>query len=75
MPIRVAVLRVDTDGTQTFGIVIYGQGVDEFVDVAVEHAGDVREVLTDAVVGQAVLGEVVGTHFFGTFTSTDLGQS
>lgn len=39
------------------------QGVDHFLEVAVHEAVDVEDVHADAVVGDAVLDEVVGADF------------
>ena len=49
------------------------EGGDEIVDVAVHGGGEVVAGVMDAVVGDAVLGEVVGADFFAAVAGADEG--
>src|SRR6266516_1241925 len=51
------------------------QGVDQIVEVAVQHLREVVNRVMDAVVGHAILGEVVGTDFLRSVTGTHLGAA
>src|SRR2546430_2762048 len=49
-------------GTQPLLLAREPQGVDQIVEVAVQHLGEVVDRVVDAVVGDAVLGKVVGAN-------------
>src|SRR4030095_8169961 len=51
------------------------QRVDQFVEIAVNHAIEVMKRQADAMVGHAVLREIIGTDFFFTSTGTDLAAT
>ena len=48
------------------------QRFDEFIEVAFDEVGEVVERQLDAVVGDAVLREIVGADFFAAFARADL---
>src|SRR3989442_6100557 len=58
---------------EAIGLVLLRQRFDEVVDVAVHAAVEVREVVSEAPVGEAVLREVVGAHLLRPLAATDLG--
>jgi len=51
------------------------EGVDEGVDIAFEGSGEVIEGEVDTVIGDAVLGVVVGADAFVAFAGADLGAA
>ena len=48
---------------------------DDIVDVAVEGSRDTTAAVADAVVGDAILGEVVGADLFTAVTGADQGAA
>lgn len=48
-----------------------GEGFDKVIYVAVHGGRDIGTRIMDAVIGDAVLGEVVGADFFATITGAD----
>src|SRR5438093_10933373 len=57
---------------EAVGLVLLAQLIDELVDVAVHAPRDVREVVPDALVGDAVLRVVVCARLLGPLAMTDL---
>src|SRR5438309_1469017 len=57
------------ESREAVGFVLLGQGVDEIVDVAVQPAVQVREVVAEAPVGETVLWEVVRAHLLRPLAS------
>lgn len=57
------------------GEVVGDERLDEGVELAVEHGAEVVEGQFDAVIGDAVLGEVVGADSFVAFAGADLGAA
>ena len=51
------------------------QRVDQFVEIAINHAIEVMKRQADAMVGHAVLREIIGADFFFTSTGTDLAAT
>lgn len=49
------------------------QGVDHLLDIAIHKGRRVVHVFADSVVGDAALGEVVGSNLFGSIAGADLG--
>lgn len=45
--------------------------LDNIINIAVERGRDIASAITDTVVGNAILWEVVGTNFFATVAATD----
>src|SRR5713226_5509630 len=60
------------EAREAVGLVLVGQLVDEIVDVAIHAPLDVREVVRDAFVGDAVLRVVVGARLLGPLAASDL---
>src|SRR5690606_29746469 len=64
--------RSSAHGLRAFGRL---QGLDDTVQVAVEHRGQVVGLVADAVVGDAVLREVVGADPLGAVDRAHLGTA
>src|SRR5699024_2821087 len=62
-------------GGQPVGFVHFDGGADQGVQVAVEHVVQVVGLITGAVIGDAVLGEVVGTDPFAAVHRAHLGAA
>jgi hypothetical protein len=45
--------------------------VNNIVNITIHYGGDVATGIVDAVVGDAVLGKVVGTDFFAAVAGAD----
>ena len=52
---------------------MFDEFVDDVVDAAVHGGGEVAARVVDAVVGDAILREVVGADFFAAIASADEG--
>src|SRR5438105_3410767 len=62
-------------GTEAFLFSGQPEGVDQVIEVAVEHLGQVVNGVMNAVIGNAVLGEVVGADLLRPVTRADLGAT
>ncbi len=63
-------------GLFEFEAEVFGtEGFEHVVDLTQHEAGQAVLGTADAMVGDAVLGKVVGTNFFGAVAGADLGQS
>src|SRR5271154_88516 len=60
---------------EALGFVVGDQAVDERGEFAVHHVGELMEREADAVIGHAVLGEVVGADFLGAVAGFDLAAA
>ena len=56
---------------QLFGLVVRDERVDEFVNVAFHEEVELMEGQTNAVIGDAVIFEVVSANFFGAVATAD----
>src|SRR6266550_1449693 len=66
-------LAVLFEARETIGLVLLRKRIDQVVDVAVHTTVQVREVVSEAAVGEAVLREVVRPHLLRAFAASDLG--
>src|SRR5882672_2681330 len=60
------------EAREAVGLVLLAQLVDHVVDIAVHPPRDVREVVPDAFVGDAVLRVVVSARLLGALAVADL---
>src|SRR5258705_493925 len=58
-------VRVVLEARKALGLVLLRERVDHVVDVAVHTPLEVREVVAEALVGEAILREVVRAHLLG----------
>jgi hypothetical protein len=54
-----------------FSLVVSGKGVDDLIEAALHDQIELVEGESDAVVGDAVLGEVVGANFLAAVAGAD----
>ena len=54
---------------------VLDEGVDEFVKPTLKHAREIVESEIYPVVGDATLGEIIGSDLFAAVTGTYLGSS
>ena len=57
---------------QSLGFEVSDERVDERAELAVHRFGELVKSKVDAVVGDAILREIVGAYFFGAVASLDL---
>jgi hypothetical protein len=60
---------------QSIGLVGGDQVIDELVEVAVEHAGEIVARQADAMVGDAILRKVVGADLLAAVARLHLGAA
>ena len=60
---------------EAFGFVVRGQAIHERPDFAFHDIGELMKRETDAVIGDAVLREVVGANFFTAVAGFDLAAT
>src|SRR2546430_15506630 len=65
-------LAVLCEGGEPIGLVLLRKRLDEVVDVAIHAPIEVREVVSEAAVGETVLREVVRPHLLRALTASDL---
>src|SRR5438445_2146846 len=65
-------LAVLFEAREAIGLVLLGERFDEVIDVAVYTPVQVREVVSEASVGEAVLWKVVRPHLLGALAAPDL---
>src|SRR5438132_13836415 len=66
---------VGSDLGQSLGLVGLRQGFDAAVEISFQQAGEVMDREADAMVGDAVIGEVIGANLLRSFTGPDLGAA
>src|SRR6266702_5213097 len=57
---------------EAFGFIVRDEAVDERGEFSIHHVGELVERQADAMIGHAVLGEIVGADFFGAVAGLDL---
>src|SRR5690348_18503231 len=57
---------------EALGFVVGNQAVDERTEFSVDDVGELVERQADAVIGHAILREVIGADFLGTVAGLDL---
>src|SRR5438093_3154870 len=62
-------------GTEPLFLTRDPQGVDQVVEVAVQHLGEVVHGVMNAMIGDAMLGEVVGPDLLGSVPGAHLGPA
>src|SRR3954447_843987 len=67
-----ALVAVLFEAREPIRLILFGQRFDKVVDVPVHTPFEVGEVVTEAPIGEPVLGEVVGAHLFGALAAADL---
>src|SRR5213082_3349859 len=69
----IASVAILLEAGEAIGLILLRERFDEIVDVAVHAPIQVREVVPEAPVGEAVLWEVVRPHLLRALAASDLG--
>src|SRR5437868_14342289 len=67
-------LRISSNRFETLGVIKDDQRIDDAIQIAVEDARQVREVLPDPVIGDSVLRVIIGSDLLGPLAGADLRQ-